>query len=76
VVRSIKVSWLDIVGYNWDWRNLWKHRCCWHFRCALNVVPGLLHVTFCGGGARIEVVKNQIFRHVGATVDKSLACCF
>ena len=39
-------------------------------------MPGLLHVTFGGGGARIEILENHFFQYVGATVDKSLACCF
>ena len=46
------------------------------FVCASNAVPGSLHVTFWGGGAQIEVLRNHFFRHVGATTDKSLVCCF
>ena len=76
VVRSAKVSRLDLVRYKWNRRNLWRHRCCRHFCGASNVVPGLLHVTFCGGGAWIEVLDNHFFGHVGTTADKSLVCCF
>ncbi len=76
VVQSAKVIRLDIVGYNWDRHNLWRHWCRRHFCCASNAVPGSLHVTFCGGRARIEVLENHFFQHVGATADKTLACCF
>ncbi len=66
---------LGIVWYTWGRCNLWRRRCLSLVCCASNAVPGLLHVTFCGGGAWIEVLQNQLFGHVGATADKSSACC-
>ncbi len=65
VVRSAKVSRLDLVRYKWNRRNLWRHRFCRHFCGASNVVPGLLHVTFCGGGAWIEVLENHFLDMLG-----------
>ena len=65
VLRSAEVSRLDIVGYTWDPRNLWRHRCCRHFRCASNAVPGLLHVTFGNSGAWIEVLENHFSNILG-----------
>jgi hypothetical protein len=46
------------------------------FLLCFDAVPGLLHVTFCGDRARIEVLKNQFFPHVGETADKFSTCCF
>ena len=61
VLQSVEVSRLDIVGYNWDRRSLWRHQCHRHFHCASNAVLGLLHVTFGSGGAWIEVLENNFF---------------